>query len=107
MSEKELEELARSKPNELAALIVTGQLTPPDLTFALEILGRDVTNEELVLPCILPFLDHESAIVREGAVYGLSHHMTAEVKAALVVGYRKEISQAVKQAISDVLEDAG
>ena len=49
-------------------------LRPSDLTFVAEALGRlqDSDNARSVL---IRLLGHEAALVREGAIYGLSHHL--------------------------------
>jgi hypothetical protein len=94
--------LARSAPRRLLSIIGSGQLTPPDLTFAAEALG-DVQDSNLVVPVLLQLLDHASSLVREGAVYGLSHHLNDESMKRLQVLADEDPSPGVRSAANDIL----
>jgi HEAT repeats len=64
--------VARS-PKQLATLISAQTLSPGDLTFAAEILGG-CADSDLVRATLTPLLQHAEAVVREGAIYGLTRH---------------------------------
>ncbi len=73
-SEALFERLARDAPQELVALLQGNTLPSHQLTFAAEIAGRLMSTEMVVEP-LLELLRHSSAVVREGAIYGLAHHL--------------------------------
>ncbi len=79
-------------------------LEPKHLTFAAEILGRK-SSPLLAIPALLPLLDHDSDIVREGAVLGLSHHMTTDVVSRLQRTAERDASEAVRTVARDILEN--
>lgn len=99
-------------PAELLELVKSGTLPPGDLTFAAESLGRR-TSAELAVPVLLPLLQSESPMVREGAVLGLDVHVEAveEVKLALLTALKKEdvwgVQQAIKEVLYGFIEDDG
>ncbi|SRR6266568_2229249 len=97
------EDLAKLAPKELAYLVSGNVLRPTDLTFAAEILGS-VDDRALVVRTLLPLLDHESALVREGAIYGLSAHMTPEVTTRLRQVAQLDPSPGVGTAAHEALE---
>jgi len=97
------EDLAKLAPRELADLVSGDVLKPTDLTFAAEILGS-VNDRALVVRTLLPLLDHASALVREGAVYGLSGHMTPEVTTRLRQVVALDPSHGVSTAAREALE---
>jgi HEAT repeat protein len=73
------------------------------LTFAAEELGEEAP-EEIAVPALLPLLEHKSPVVREGAIYGLAHHLSNEkVKTKLDELAQKDTSPGVREAASDVL----
>lgn len=96
--------LTRLKPKRMIELISGDTLDLADLTFAAEIAG-EINDERLVVPTLLKLLDHESSLVREGAVYGLSNHLTDEVRGRLRLLGLNDASQGVRDAASDALED--
>ena len=71
-----LDNLSREvmQSGELAQLIQSQQLAAADLTFAAEILGNS-KDHELVRTVLTPLLSHVEAVVREGAIYGLTNHL--------------------------------
>lgn len=62
------EELALQNPQHLLAML--DSLCDAELSFAAEAIGR-VTDERVAIQTLAPLLSHASAVVREGAVYGL------------------------------------
>jgi vesicle coat complex subunit len=71
-SENQLTALAKSNPKELIRIITSPNSDVHALTFGAEILGGEVVDESLVLPALRRLLKHVNAIVREGAMNGLS-----------------------------------
>jgi len=70
-------EMARSNPSGLLELLFKENISPADLTFAASAAG-DIPDSELVVPMLLKLLEHKSAIVREGAIYGLSNYLPSD-----------------------------
>jgi hypothetical protein len=71
-SENQLTALAKNNPKELVRIITSPNSDVHALTFGAEILGGEVTDESLVLPALRRLLKHINAVVREGAMNGLS-----------------------------------
>lgn len=91
-------------PSELVVLINDGDLHPSDLTFAAEILGR-CADSVLVRAALLPLLQHEAAVVREGAVYGLAKHRNEETNKHLRLVASSDSSPGVQTAARDALNE--
>ena len=70
------EKIAQTKPAYLLQLITQNRLAAHDLTFAAESAGK-VPNEfvDASVRVLLVLLRHESPLVREGAIYGLSRQL--------------------------------
>ncbi len=103
-SESLFRDYARDFPFLLAAWIMSGALNPGDLTFAAEIAGS-IETELLAVATLLPLLEHESSLVREGAIYGLSEHLNEQVRSALTERLAVEESPGVRGAIEEALEE--
>ena len=71
-SENQLTALAKSNPKELVRIITSPNSDVHALTFGAEILGGEVVDEGLVLPALRQLLKHVNAVVREGAMIGVS-----------------------------------
>jgi hypothetical protein len=98
-------ELATTAPAELAALVQQNVVRDTRLTYAAEILGREVSDATLVLPALLPLLRHPSPVVREGAILGLANHLTHQVREALRRVRQDDPGPGVRQAAEDTLDD--
>lgn len=103
--ERAFEVLAARFPHELAKLIELGRLEPPDLTFAAEAMGRSELSW-LVRHALTPLLVHASAVVREGAIYGLQKHVDDSTRAALSILSHDDPSSAVRMAAEDALSQS-
>jgi hypothetical protein len=98
LSEALFERLASEEPRRLIALIESGELPPHFLTYAVEVVGRDLSGELAIAP-LLRTLGSPSALVREGTVIGLAHHAAdARVIAALKQLAAEDPSPAVRSA---------
>lgn len=101
-SEALFERLASDDPPRLLALLAS-DLEPAMLTFAAEIAGRELSSEDVVPP-LMALLRHPSAVVREGAIYGLAHHPRDDVDRELLRLGADDPSTGVRTAANDVLE---
>jgi hypothetical protein len=70
-SQNQLKLLAQTNPRELARVITSPNADTHMLTVGAELLG-DVPDERIVLPALRQLLKHVHALVREGAMTGLS-----------------------------------
>lgn len=101
--EATFEYLAEHHPDALVVLVQHGALKVTDLTFAAEAVGR-FQNSILVRAVLLPLLRHPSAVVREGAVYGISNHLDMASRQELERVARDDASPGVRTAARDALE---
>lgn len=90
-------------PGELARLIESRELAAADLTFAAEILGR-ADDGGLVRAALVPLLGHAQAVVREGAIYGLSRHLDNDTRTKLRALATSDTSGAVRAAAGGALD---
>ena len=105
-SESAFEFMAKESPYELLHLIEFGRLSELQLTFAAECAGR-ADLKRLVAATVLPLLRHPSALVREGAIYGLELLQDQlGVRDAIVLHslVEHEPSRGVRDAARDALE---
>ncbi|MEW6249633.1 MAG: HEAT repeat domain-containing protein [Planctomycetota bacterium] len=99
----QLRMLARLVPDVM--LKILPQLEPAELTFAAEIAG-EIEGHPEVVPALLSLLAHESALVREGAVYGLAHHLSQHVRARLADLSADDPSPAVRAAAAEIVAES-
>jgi hypothetical protein len=102
--EEMFEFLADHFLTDLFNLVSAGTLSPPALTFAAEIVGR-TSDGQAVRAILLPLLEHESALVREGAIYGLRDHADDAVVRRIELLASSDPSPAIRQAARDTLEE--
>ncbi|HXV60167.1 MAG TPA: HEAT repeat domain-containing protein [Vicinamibacteria bacterium] len=107
VSELTLEALALEEPDEFLQLIASNKLGTADLTFAAEIAGS-ITNSVDVVPVLVRLLENPSPLVREGAVYGLSEHLSWSEQARRALRRHltpeQEPSRGVRQAAKEALK---
>jgi len=72
------------------------------LTFAAEIAGR-IPDDGAVRAVLTPLLEHASALVREGAIYGLRGHFDDAATKKLRELAQADPSPAIRQSASDTL----
>lgn len=98
LSEELFQLLADEAPEALAKVLTTeGLLDNAELTLAAEAMGR-CDNAELVRRTLRPLLKHRSAVVREGAIYGLSTAASDHVRVVIEYVSRKDPHPGVRQA---------
>ena len=99
------EYLATHEPDVLIEQLTSGALEPSALTFAAEWAGR--SGGPGATEVLLALLEHPSALVREGAVYGLQHMLT---RPSVIPALRahatepRERSVAVREAVREALQ---
>jgi hypothetical protein len=101
--EEMFEYLAEVYPTQLIALLGCNRLVAANLTFAAEITGR-IENSVLVRSALLPLLEHDHPVVREGALYGLAKHLDEEIRRRILLVGTNDPNIEVRQAANDVLE---
>jgi hypothetical protein len=69
-SQNQLKTIAQTNPKELARILTSPNADVPTLTFGAELLGD--AEERIALPALKQLLKHVHAVVREGAMMGLS-----------------------------------
>lgn len=79
------------------------ELKSSKLTYLAEAIGESA-DSECVRKVLLPLLQHRDAVVREGAVYGLSNHIDEAVRRELQSVAEYDYSPAVRTAAREALE---
>jgi len=71
-SENQITELAQNNPKELVRILISPDVDVRTLTYGVEVLGGEISDEELVVPVFRKLLKHVNAMVREGAMMGIA-----------------------------------
>lgn len=71
-SENQITELVHNNPKELVKILTSPDVDVRVLTYGVEILGGEITDEELAIPVFRKLLKHVNALVREGAMMGIA-----------------------------------
>jgi vesicle coat complex subunit len=108
-SQHQLEALAKNNPKELIRIITSPNSDAHTLTFGAELLG-ELEDESLVLPALRKLLKHAHALVREGAIYGVTNFYTkskppAEIIERLQHMAEHDPSPACKTCASDLVAE--
>jgi len=93
---------ARSAVALVRLLTTEGLLDDVELSLAAEALGR-AEDKKLVRRTLVPFLTHSSALVREGAIYGLAELGSSEVGLAIALVAKKDTHPGVRRAAGAIL----
>lgn len=100
------ESLATMSPHELASIVRQGRAEDSRLTFAVEILGRDVREPWVAGDLIKVLGEHRSPVVREGAALGLAHQMERQgAREALRKAAAMDPSEGVRATARDILDN--
>ncbi len=102
-SEALFERLATEDRDRLLKFLQPAALKPSLQTFAAEIAGRLLPSDQIV-PALMALLQSESALVREGAVYGLAYHLSKVVVETLEGLVASDQSPGVRAAAAEVLD---
>lgn len=106
MSRAEMRRLAVADPLRLIRLIQSDAYSAAHLSYAAEILGEHTAggpHASAAIACLCPLLTHARAIVREGAVLGLAHHLSDEIATALQRLADQDPSPGAREAAEEVL----
>jgi hypothetical protein len=99
-----LRHMARVEPRRLIEMINRGELPPPELSHAAEILGTVGSADARI--SLERLLDHSSALVREGAIYGLAQGcLDPRARRALERLAATDQSTAVREAALGALDE--
>lgn len=104
LSEADAFELVANRPEVLLERIHSGDLTNVELTFAAEALSS-ARKDGSVAQALDVLLQHGSALVREGAVYGAGAYGLQAFRDRLQALAGNEPSAAVRAAAVDALAD--
>jgi hypothetical protein len=109
-SENQLKSLAKNNPKELIRILTSPNADTHMLTFGAELLGAEVTDETIVLPALRRLLKHTNAIVREGAMAGVSSFYLGgkppqDVLDRLQVMLTSDPSPSIREYATSLLED--
>ncbi len=105
LSEELFIALAEQAPQSLANLLLKdGLLDNAELTLAAEAMGR-AEDRKLVRQSLTHLLKHPSALVREGAIYGLAELGSLDVRAAVAMLAGTDAHPGVQRAAKAVLAD--
>jgi hypothetical protein len=103
LSKSQIERMLERDPTRLVDIVHHWMLPPAELTFAAEALGQCPSIEAAW--ALNRALEHESPLVREGAVYGLSHHFDKPgTRDRLRAVLKRETSPGVAMALREVLD---
>lgn len=89
----QLKTLAQENPKELARVITSPNSDTHTVTFGAELLG-EVSDETVSLPALKQLLKHRNAIVREGAMMGLSSFFIDKTPPRDVIDMVRNINKA-------------
>lgn len=109
-SENQLTDLAKNNPKELARFLTSPNADVHTLTFGAEVMGELVKDEEIVIPILRRLLKHVNAVIREGAMLGISAFYMEKKPAKDVLDRLKIISTsdpspACRDCAETMLED--
>lgn len=109
-SHEQLHKLAESDLPKFIKILNSPNSDTYTLSIGAEILGEEVTDEDISLPILKKLLKHVNAVVREGAVIGITALFADKKIPADILERVKEMSQndpspALRLYANDILED--
>jgi hypothetical protein len=109
-SQNQLKELARENPKQLARILSSPNADVVTLTYGAELLGGEISDEDIVLPVLRLLLKHINAVVREGAIIGLSSFYInksppRDILDRLRILSKQDPSPTIKEYAKSVLDD--
>lgn len=105
-----LKQLAITNPKELARILTNPNIDNASLTFGVEILGEEVSDKEIVIPVLKKLLKHVNALVREGAIIGVTAFFNGQTIDYDILNIIKHIklndpSPIIRNCAKELLED--
>jgi hypothetical protein len=109
-SQNQLKIMAQNNPRELARVITSPNADTHMLTIGAELLGEAVADERIALPALRQLLKHVHALVREGAMTGLSSFYLErkppqDVLERLAVMSKNDPSPSLRDYAGSILKD--
>ncbi len=109
-SQDQLNSLAKENPKQLARILSSPNVDVCTLTYGAEILGGEISDESLVLPVLRILLKHINAVVREGAIIGVSSFYTDKLPPKDILDKLRSLSKhdpspTIKEYAQSVLDD--
>lgn len=101
LSDYEIQRLARHEPERLLEILRDPATDVVTLTFGAEYAGRIPGSREP----LIHLLNHSDPLAREGAIYGLVHHLDDEVRALLRLARESDVSPGVRAAAAEALSE--
>lgn len=99
------EKMVKENPHHLA-LWVLDEMEDHHLTFAVEYLGRHATDKQDIRAIYRCLWRTKNIVVKEGALYGLSHHLSNSLVYSIVRDVsRKDEHEAIRECARELLED--
>jgi vesicle coat complex subunit len=90
---------------QIVEVIELNVLKPVYLTFVAEMAGKTINDSELIVPTLKKLLLHEKAYVREGAIYGLMHHYSDDIKNVFKEIAQNDPSPGVRLAAESAIDE--
>jgi len=109
-SDSQLKVLAHTNPKELVRILNSSNVDTGTLTFGVEILGGEITDESIALPVFRKLMKHINAVVREGSLIGLEAFYSAskppqDVIERLQIMANSDPSPTLKDMAKDLLKE--
>lgn len=109
-SSEQLQALAQNDVSKLIKILNNPNSDIHTLTIGAEILGEEISNEELALPTLKKLLRHINAIVREGAIIGImalffDKRLPEDILEMIQNICQNDPSPGLKQYAEDILKD--
>lgn len=96
-------ELATSDPDRLVWMLEK-ELSVADISIAAEVAGSHLPGEKVV-PVLIRLLQHQRAVVREGALLGLSYHLhRGDAMGAMRKVLMTDPSQVIREVADELLQ---
>lgn len=78
---------------------------PGSLSRMLEEIGAKSTDSNEVRWVLIPYLEHDSPVVREGTIYGLEYHMNGLVRKKFIEMAETDDNATIREIVRESLLD--
>ena len=103
--EAAFEYIAQNNILQLAEIITNSNLDNCDLTFAVETFGHKTEDGQLARDTLFHLLFSDSALIREGVIYGLEHHIDRKISSAFKYMLQNDPNKSIKLILKEILND--
>jgi HEAT repeat protein len=104
IEQSEIDRLSKWNFKKLITLLSDPTLDSDTLAYAAEVAGNNIASNIIRSP-LEKLLNHKDSIVREGAIFGLSKHLTPQLKKRIQFMSLHDENNDVRSAALDILED--